>query len=64
MYFIKGVEIISQKIYPLILTPLSLRPTKLDLKVGEVGPGGIILDPRGNIVDSFAWGLGKNPTTK
>ena len=53
------MEIISQKIYPLILTPLSLKPTKLDLKAGEAGGGGIIPDPGGNIIDSFAWGLGK-----
>ena len=26
--------------------------------VGEVGAGGIIFYPRGNTVDSFAWGLG------
>ena len=25
---------------------------------GEVGVGGIIFYPRGNTVDSFAWGLG------
>ena len=25
---------------------------------GEVGAGGIIFYPRGNTVDSFAWGLG------
>ena len=26
--------------------------------LGEAGVGGIIFDPRGNIVSSYAWGLG------
>ena len=26
---------------------------------GEAGARGIVFDPGGNIVDSFAWGLGK-----